>query len=70
MPADEDFIDGSCCSICQTYFRNTIKWITPETNDVFVHGYPVACQTCFDNIENKKKVRKLNLQRALIENTF
>jgi hypothetical protein len=70
MSADEDFIDGSSCSICQRYFRNTIKWITPETNDVFVHGYPVACQDCFDDIENKRKVKKLNLQRAVIDNMF
>jgi hypothetical protein len=68
MPADEDFIDGSACSICKIYFKNNIKWITPEHNDVFVHGYPVACQPCFDSYT--KKAKKMNLQRALIESTF
>jgi hypothetical protein len=68
MPADEDITDGSCCSICYSYFKNSIKWLAPKTNDVFVHGYPVACQDCFDN--NRKKAEKMNLQKTVIDNFF
>jgi hypothetical protein len=70
MAADEDKIDGSCCSICETYFKNCVKWLTHRTNDIYTHGYPVACQECYGNPQNKKLVKKLNLQRAVIENTF
>lgn len=68
MPANEDTIDGSCCSICHTYFKNQYKWLAENQNDVFVHGYPVACRPCFDTFP--KKVRKLNLQKAVINSVF
>lgn len=31
----EDMIEGACCSICGQYFEDE-------------HGYPVACEECFD----------------------
>ena len=38
----EDMLDGSMCSFCGVYFEQ------PETDGIYVHGYPVACDDCWD----------------------
>ena len=41
----EDMINGACCALCGQYFvpKNSKKEIT-----LFIHGYPVACNDCYD----------------------
>jgi len=40
----DDMINGRCCSLCGQYFED------PKDPDImFEHGYPVACDGCFDN---------------------
>ena len=31
----DDIIDGNCCALCGVYFEKS-------------HGYPVACEDCYD----------------------
>lgn len=62
----EDIIDGSCCSECGMYFRNN------HDKDVYTHGYPVLCISCWNKQQHKERIRKVNsigLQRAL-RNTY
>lgn len=38
----EDYLDGSCCSLCGQYFSH------PERNTgIYCHDYPVACKDCW-----------------------
>lgn len=44
----DDMIDGVACALCGCYF------VTPESNidtdevELFEHGYPVACKSCWE----------------------
>jgi hypothetical protein len=58
----EDYVDGSCCSDCGGYF-------TKDNKDVYTHGYPVLCSSCWNNQSVKEKNRKMNSlgqQKALV----
>ena len=46
----DDFLDGSCCSWCSTYFQTD-------------HGYPVLCSNCW---KTAKPEERKDLQRAVI----
>lgn len=49
----EDIIDGSCCAICGSFFLKTgDEQPFEETStvmEVFTHGYPVACNGCWED---------------------
>jgi len=48
----DDMIDGTMCSQCGTYF-------------VKPHGYPVACEACWLDMDPKER-RESGLQRAAV----
>lgn len=39
----EDMINGTCCSVCGSLFVEK-----KDPNVLFEHGYPVACNICYD----------------------
>lgn len=36
----DDMIDGACCALCGMYFAD-------EHENMYEHGYPVACEECW-----------------------
>jgi len=38
----DDIIDGACCALCGCYF------VSEEGSTLISHGYPVACEDCWE----------------------
>lgn len=58
----EDYADGSCCSRCGEYF-------TTDNKDVYTHGYPVLCVSCWLRQPSDQRVKQINnngLQKAIV----
>lgn len=54
----EDVVDGSQCTLCGATFVHT----TAE-HDLFSHGYPVVCWTCWHGLTKEEKREH---QRAIV----
>lgn len=39
----DNMIEGRCCALCGQYFINRM------TEELFEHGYPVACDECYES---------------------
>lgn len=37
----EAMVTGECCSLCGQYFQD-------KNGEIFIHGFPVACNDCWD----------------------
>lgn len=44
----EDFLDGSCCSLCGVYFKH-------PKGGIYVHEYPVVCEGCYKDLTKSEK---------------
>lgn len=51
---NEDILDGSCCTLCCSYFEDPAKDEDGE-HAIFVHGAPVVCWECWDDLNEKEK---------------
>ena len=40
----DDMIDGTCCSLCGQYFIDSLN-----NDELYTHGYPVACEDCWED---------------------
>lgn len=38
----DDMVEGTCCSLCGEYFT-----ANDDNTNLYSHGYPVACQSCW-----------------------
>lgn len=38
----DDIISGLCCALCGQYFID-------KDNNIYEHGYPVACNDCYED---------------------
>lgn len=52
----EDIADGTTCIVCGLYFED------PEREELYTHGYPVACKKCF-----RAGMRKDGIQKAKVK---
>ena len=53
MSVAEDMINGECCSMCGQYFTvkgksNEVESPDEYNDEGFSHGYPVACNYCWE----------------------
>jgi hypothetical protein len=37
----DDIIEGACCALCGQYFVG-------DEGELYEHGYPVACEECWE----------------------
>jgi hypothetical protein len=50
----DDMIEGRCCSLCGQYFVKDTNFPATETTlefdapTMYEHGYPVACDECWE----------------------
>lgn len=44
-----DMIEGRCCELCGMYFIN------PKTGELYEHGYPVTCWSCYEDLTKEGK---------------
>ena len=55
----EDMCDGTACQLCGQYFQD------PKDEDqLYVHGYPVTCKECYNQLSAKDKKHH---QKALVD---
>ena len=59
MTIVDQTIDGMCCSKCGQYFAEPTS-----TKTLYVHGYPVLCDECFDNCTQDERT---GLKRAEVD---
>ena len=59
----DDFVDGSCCMNCSTYFKND------RGEAGATHGYPVICRDCWATTSSaeRQQWKRDGCQRAVFK---